>query len=197
VKTTSGAAVDQILRIIYDGARLPLFHAKDGRAYFAPAHDARDREAVRTALQMLTQVVIRMADKWFAARRLGGWVNLEVLWEANRETYRNCNFVCSDRPIVSLRQDAAPDVIREGYAFAAHLQVTFQEQKDQHLFGELSMIHLSGRATLSTLYVEKCGETLIGKSLKSVLDLSGFDQFQLLFFLRGNNASTPKYLFAR
>ena len=60
--------IDHFLQAIYKGALLPLFHAKDGRAYFAPAQVMTDRLAVEHALSMLTQAVLRMADKWHSAR---------------------------------------------------------------------------------------------------------------------------------
>ncbi len=74
-----------LLAKIYDGARLPLFHAKDGKAYFAPVQSSINRQEVSTSLAILTQIVIRMAGKWFAARRLGGWVNLALLAEQNEK----------------------------------------------------------------------------------------------------------------
>ncbi len=45
--------VSHVLSIIYEGARAPLFHAKDGKAYFAAVHNSSDREEVLRAMTML------------------------------------------------------------------------------------------------------------------------------------------------
>jgi hypothetical protein len=46
--------VSHIIDAVYLNARLPLFHAKDGHAYFAPLRSNEDRQEINNALQLLT-----------------------------------------------------------------------------------------------------------------------------------------------
>jgi hypothetical protein len=189
--------IEHILDVIYNGARLPLFHAKDGRAYFAPTHRVADREAVSTALMMLTHIVIRMADKWFNARRKGAWVNLSIFEEKNRSLFKDCHFVFSDNPDFSLNDTLASHSLSNGQRFAAEFHETFDNQQRHHVFGELDVNLLSDRGPLHALYLVNSESPLIGMSPDTTVDLVGFDKLQVLIFLRGRNASAPKYLFAR
>lgn len=68
--------VESLLDAVYRDARLPLFHAKEGKEFFAPHVSASDRAAVAKALGVLTTIVLRMAEKWHDARRRGGGVFL-------------------------------------------------------------------------------------------------------------------------
>src|SRR5688572_650904 len=72
LKTERGAdEVENIINAIYKDARLPLFHAKEGLAFYMP-QDSGARTVVSSALNILTQLVLRMAEKWYSARRMGG-----------------------------------------------------------------------------------------------------------------------------
>jgi hypothetical protein len=86
---TGPSPIDHIIDVVYNNARLPLFHAKDDLAYFAPVTSSQDRVAVSEALQLLTRIVIRMADVWHQTRRGGGGVNLELMEEGNKHFFAN------------------------------------------------------------------------------------------------------------
>ena len=60
---------------------------------FWPVESAAARKTVETALDMLTHIVLRMADVWFSARRLGGWVNPSVAEQGHAKIIRRVN-VC-------------------------------------------------------------------------------------------------------
>jgi len=66
--------VEALLDTIYRDARLPLFHAKEGRDYFAPQDSVADQAAVSRALAVLTGLVLQMAQMWYEARRARGGV---------------------------------------------------------------------------------------------------------------------------
>jgi hypothetical protein len=189
--------VDDILSIVYNGARLPLFHAKDGKAYFAPIHSAADREAVATALTMLTHIVLRMADKWFSARRISGWVNLKIFEDQNRTLFRDCRFVFSDNPAFTLQDDLSSESISNGKPFNAQFREHFGAEVKHHVFGELPVADVSGRGRLHALFLVNNESPLIGLSPDTTVDLEGFNNFQILLFIRGRNASAPKYLYPR
>ena len=122
---TASDPVAYILNTVYEGARLPLFHAKDGKTYFAPVHSLSDREAVVDALTMLSQIVIRMAEKWFSTRRMSGWVNLQIVEEHNRILFKDCSFIFNDNPNFNLQDDITSETISNGLPFDAQFSEHF------------------------------------------------------------------------
>src|SRR3954462_1168857 len=74
--------VKAILDIIYKNARLPLFHAKEGRTVFIPQNSPGEREAVTQALRVLTLLVTQMAEAWLNSRRATGWVSEYYIHQA-------------------------------------------------------------------------------------------------------------------
>jgi hypothetical protein len=79
VPQASTDSVAALLDLVYEDARLPLFHAKEGRDYYVPQSSPDQRKAVAKALAALTVAVVRMAETWFRARRMGGGWNLRLL----------------------------------------------------------------------------------------------------------------------
>ncbi|HYN78015.1 MAG TPA: hypothetical protein VES73_09515, partial [Lamprocystis sp. (in: g-proteobacteria)] len=53
-------AVKSVLTAVYRDARLPLFHAKAGKAFFSPQDSPAERQIVSKALGILTHIVLRM-----------------------------------------------------------------------------------------------------------------------------------------
>jgi len=186
-----------VLTVIYDGARLLLFHAKDGRAYFAPVQNVTDREAVVKALTMLTNIVTRMADTWYSARRVHGWVNLNILEEQNRSLFTDTSFVFSDNPEFSLQDDVNSESIKNGVRFSATFRETHESDQRHNITGELPVSSLLERGPLHALYLVNNQSSLIGVSPDTTIDLNGFDIFQMCMFIRGRNANTPKYMYSR
>jgi hypothetical protein len=189
--------ISHVLSIIYDGARLPLFHAKDGKAYFAPVHNASDREEVVKALTMLTHIVTRMADTWYSARRMSGWVNLEIFEEQNRSLFSGASFVFSDNPGFTLQDDLNSESIKNGVRFPAMFSETFGADTRHNVIGELHVSSLAERGPLHALYLVNDESSLFGISPDTTVNLNGFDTFQPRIFIRGRNASAPKYIYPR
>jgi hypothetical protein len=188
-----------ILAEIYDNARLPLFHAKVGAPYFAPAANLSEREATRAAFNTLTQLVLRMAEKWYQARRQGGGVFESFLRSGNRTAFAGSNFLFSDSANVLHPNDSmgmAHDSIRTGIPFPAVLEESYGGQTRQHLLGELQLTNL-GRGPLHAIYVVNEKSPLLSSTPDTTIDLTGFNRLQVIIFLRNNNASQPKYLYSR
>lgn len=84
-----------IIDVIYNDARLPLFHAKSQEVSYSPHDDPEQRNVVTNALSVLSHIVIRMADAWHNTRNMRqGW-NLDIIKEANKELFDNGSLVCS------------------------------------------------------------------------------------------------------
>ena len=189
--------ISHVLRIIYEGARLPLFHAKDGKAYFAPVHNASDREEVVKALTTLTHIVTHMSDKWYSARRIGGWVNLKIFEEQSRSLFSGASFVFSDNPEFTLQDDLNSESVKNGIRFPATFSETFGTDPRHNVKGELYVSSLADRGPLHALYLVNDKSPLIGISPETTVNLNGFDSFQMCVFVRGRNASSPKYIYPR
>ena len=194
---TSTNPVDHILSIIYNGARLPLFHAKDGKAYFAPVQSASDREAVETALTMLTHIVIRMAAAWFSTRRAGGSVNLAIVEQHNKTLFRGSRFVLSDDPKFTLQEELEGNVIRNGASFPATFNDHWLGAAKQNISGQIAVANLAPERCFNAIYLVNSEATLINMSPDVVVDLNGFESFHVRFFLRSKNASEPRHMFPR
>ncbi|MDO9091128.1 MAG: hypothetical protein Q7U99_00585 [Rubrivivax sp.] len=189
--------ISHVLSIIYEGARLPLFHAKDGKAYFAPVHNGSDREEVVKALTMLTHIVTRMADRWYSARRISGWVNLKIFEEQNQSLFSGTSFVFSDNPGFTLQDDLNSKSVKNGIRFPATFSETFGTDLRHNVKGELPVSSLADRGRLHALYLVNDESPLIGISPDTTVNLNGFDTFQVCVFVRGRNASSPKYIYPR
>lgn len=190
-------ATGYLLARIYDGARLPLFHAKDGKAYFAPVQSSTNREEVSAALATLTQIVIRMAGKWFSARRLGGWVNLELLAAQNERLFAGSWVVFTDNPGFTLQDGLDSESIKNGVPFPGTYREFFGAEKRPYISGQLPVSGLASRGRLHALYIVNDTTPLVGVSLDTTIDLSGLDVFEVHLFLRQRNGSAPKYMYPR
>ena len=189
--------IAQVLDVIYFGARLPLFHAKDGKAYFAPVQSNADREAVVKALTMLTHIVTRMADTWYSARRISSWVNLKIFEEQNRSLFSGTSFVFTDNPNFTLMDNLNSESITNGVRFAAKFSETYGTDQRHNVTGDVRVSSLSKRGPLHALYLVNDESPLIGISPDTTVDLTDFDVFQTRIFIRGRNASAPKYIYSR
>jgi len=147
--------VEAILEKVYKDGRLPLFHAKAGRTFFAPQDDPADCQAVADALALLTQIVLRMAENWYDARRLGGGVSFGWVYENVREMVAPCYAYAS-------RYDAAfdsaeNDLSHPRFASAARLQCRLAPELQRG--GGLAALSVAAGAELAKASVmsHKCG----------------------------------------
>jgi len=192
--------VAHILARVYTSARLPLFHAKDGKTYFAPGGTAADRIVVLEGLSLLTSVVIRMAEAWHSARRRGGWVNLKLITDGFRDQAAGCQVVFSDEPtdIHGLKDQArSENAVRQGLQVPGAVGDLFHGAMRTHVTASFPSERLGGRNQLHAIFVAKDGAPLIAVTPDTVFDVGGFDRLEVCIFLRGRNANQPKSQFAR
>lgn len=192
--------VAHILANVYTSARLPLFHAKDGKTYFAPGGTEADRAVVLQGLSLLTSVVIRMAEVWHSARRRGGWVNLNLITDGFRDQAAGCQVIFSDEPtdIHGLRDQARSEhAVQHGLPVPGVVGDIFHGAARTHVAASFPVGRLEGRNHLHAIYVAKGGAPLIGVTPDTVFDVSGFDRLDVCIFLRGRNANQPRCQFAR
>lgn len=187
--------ISRILNLIYDEARLPLFHAKDDKAHFAPAHKAGDREKVVEALTALTHIVTRMADIWYSARRFSGWVNPKTFEDLNRTLSSDANFVFSDNPRFALHDDLDSETIKNGVRFPAIFSDYLCADYRPNIIGQLQVSTLEERDSLHALYLVNDARRLIGICPETTVHLHGFDTFQIRLIIRGLDSSAPKYIY--
>lgn len=197
VPPTATDPVDCFLQTVYQGARLPLFHAKDGRAYFAPSQGPADRLAVEEALSMLTQAVLRMAEKWYSARRRASWVNLKLIENQNRQLFGGSQFYFVDDPSIDMKSEPDQAALLGGVPFPAKFFDNYAGHTRHNLVGEIDTAFLSSRGRLQAVFIGRDGKPLIGFNPDTSLDLTGFHQLNVRLFIRGRNAGQPRYLYPR
>jgi hypothetical protein len=194
------AGVDPVTHIIdkvYLNARLPLFHAKDGKTYFAPVTSNRHRREVQHALQLLTLVVIRMAEAWYQARRLSGGVNLQLISEADKRIFDKVSFVASSSSDFNLEGDLSQAAIERGIRFEGKFTDQFDNELRPHVCGQVDLRAEHRVGVLNLLAVVDHQKPLLVSRLEAHLDLSEFDVLEGVCFLRSINATEPRTLFPR
>ncbi|HEY4079666.1 MAG TPA: hypothetical protein VGM81_03145 [Burkholderiaceae bacterium] len=192
--------VPYLLARIYKNARLPLFHAKGGRTYFAPGGNEADRVIVQSGLSVLAEIVIRMAAAWHSTRRRGGWVNLKLFTAGFRDQAVGCQVVFSDEPtdaenlkneerttLMAARGVSTPGSVSEFFDGAPRTNVT----------ASFDVAHLGGRKGLHAIYVVKDAVPLIGFTPDTVIGVDGLDHIVARVFVQGRNSNQPKTLFSR
>lgn len=189
--------VSHFLQITYQEARLPLFHAKDGRTYFAPSHDSSDREAVLRALELLTSLVLRMAAKWHSARRRSSWFNLKLLDENNRSLFAGSQFHYVDDAATDMKREPDPRMLQEALPFAAAFHESYGGHVRHHVEGVLDTSILSSRRPLQAVYLARGDEPLVAFNPDTSIDVTGFDRLLVRLFIRSRNAGQPRYMYPR
>jgi hypothetical protein len=189
--------VSHIIDAVYSNARLPLFHAKDGRAYFAPLRSTEDRQEVNSALQLLTLVVIRMAEVWHQTRRQRGGINLALIQHAHKRIFDKTSFVASSNSDFDLQADLCQPAIESGIQFEAKLIDQFNTQPRPHMYGRVDVACLRAFGALKALALIDQQRPLMESRLEAALDLSGFDVLEAQFFFRAINATEPRTLFPK
>jgi len=189
--------IEYILEKVYNGARLPLFHAKDGKAYFAPEKNTTDRTTVIDAMVILTTIVIRMAHTWHSARRAHGVVNLRLIKEQYQTVFSNSLFVLSSNPNATLQDDINSETIGNGIKFPATFKRESKNIEEPNITGELDITSQKDSCITHAIYLVNDKSPLMGFTPDAMLDLAGFNKLQVRAFIKTSNARAPKYTYSR
>lgn len=197
VPTTEPDPTSAVLKIIYGHARLPLFHAKEGEVAYAPHDSPATREVVANALRILTQVVLRMAEIWFDARRMGGFVALWWVYEGTSKALQEGTMVASDdpSPLDPAEKDLAHPRFKNALPLTTRLAPELQRAGAPAVFGYISKDEVKAMSVLRRIDVISGDQPLLMLTLDSELTVDGITRLEVLLHMRANNLNQPKSLF--
>jgi hypothetical protein len=148
-------------------------------------------------LQLLTLLVIRMAEAWYQARRLSGGVNLQLITEADKRIFEKVSFVASPSSDFNLEGGLFQAAIESGVRFEGRFMDQFDNEVRPHICGQVDLRTGEGLGVLKLLAVVDQQKPLSVSRLEVHLDLSEFDVLEGVCFLRSINATEPRTLFPR
>ena len=199
VSSSATDTVQTIIKIIYYDARLPLFHAKEGRDFYLP-QSSQHHQAVLQALQLLTKMVLRMSEVWYQARRLGGgvfhgWVHRSII-----ELLSRSRMLMSDD--ASEFDPSQSDLGHKRYKTAVWLDTELLPnpsgtEKGPALLGRISAEDFDAIASVRRFEIVDEKAPLVAHILRDELVLAGIDRLECRFDTRVSNLRQPKYLFPR
>jgi hypothetical protein len=189
--------VEFVIDAIYGNARLPLFHAKDGKTYFVPSPDERDRAEVKAALAKLTIIVIRMADSWHGIRRPRTSLSRFAQDAMLKAPFANASFVASADARFSPNDPLSSPSIASGIRFPAQISDTFDGEQRINVSGSIDTHALKSVGRIEMLHLVNSEAPLSSSPFKAPLDVDGFDRFQAIQFFRIIGAGEPRIFYPR
>jgi hypothetical protein len=189
--------VEFVIDAIYGNARLPLFHAKDGKTYFVPSPDESNRATIKAALAKLTIIVIRMADSWLGIRRPRTSLSRSLQDAMAKGPFANASFVASADARFSPNDSLSSPSIMSGVAFASQLSDTFDGEQRINISGSTTTGALRGIGGIEILHLVNADAPLSSSVFKAPLDIQGFDRFEAVQFLRMLGAGEPRVFYPR
>jgi hypothetical protein len=190
--------VETILDEIYQNARLPLFHAKEGGGYYIP-QDSLARGPVSHALGILTQLVLRMADKLYSARRMSGGVFFGWVYNNVRTQLGSCTMYASDYdgPIDATERDLSHPRFKSALTIPCRIAPEFQRADEPALMATVIGDDLSSVKPIRRLEVATTEHPYLAQTLDVPLQLAAIVRFEVLMHIRGTNLSQPRSLFRK
>jgi hypothetical protein len=189
--------VEHIIDVVYQDARLPLFHAKDSRAYFAPFTSQSDRASIGASLQLLTMLVMQMASAWHNTRRMRGGMNLKLMQSSLARQFAEPRFVATSDPAADRSFEIDHPVFKSGPCFAGEFRASFAGADRPNVAGTLNLgAHPIGQP-IRAVHILIDGGPAASHRLEAVLDLDGFDLLETVAFVRLANATEPRTFFSR
>jgi hypothetical protein len=189
--------VDFVIDTIYGNARLPLFHAKDGKTYVVPSPDERHRASVKAALAKLTIIVIRMADAWHGIRRPRTSLSRTAQDTILKAPFENASFVASSDARFSPSDPLSSPSITSGIRFPARASDTFDGEQRMNVSGSVSTDTLKGLGRIEILHLVNAESPLSWSVFKAPLNVHGFDRFEAIQFFRIVGAGEPRIFYPR
>jgi methylamine utilization protein MauJ len=194
----SSDPIRSLINKIYRDARLPLFHAKQGRPHFAP-QDPASRRVVSDALATLTHIVLRMVEAWFGARRAGGGVFFGWLYENVQRIIANCRGYASS--FDGVFDPAEQDISHPRFGSAAMLECRLapelQRGREPAILSTALGEQLDNANPLRRVELVSGSTPVAAHLFEAPVDLEGVYQFEDLMHVRGMNTTQPRSLFRR
>ncbi|MCB9422888.1 MAG: hypothetical protein H6667_24020 [Ardenticatenaceae bacterium] len=190
--------IGTILNDIYQDARLPLFHAKEGRVFYVP-QDSDARVTVAHALNILTNLVLRMAEKWYSARRVGGfvfpgWVYKNVRSQLASNTIYATNY---DGPFDPTEKDLSHPRFKSALATPCTVAPEFERGREPAFMGTFIEADFASVDPVRRIDVATDEHPYIAQIMDAPLKLSGIHRFEVLSHIRVTNQNQPKTLFRK
>ena len=189
--------IEAVLKIIYGDARIPLFHAKEGEKAYAPQDSPSNRKVVSKALNILTQIVLRMAAAWFDARRMGGAVMFGSVYETTSKLLEEAKMLASN--------DASPSDpgennldhprFKNALNLSKRLAPELQRGSEPAVFGYVSTAELHRLSVLRRIDLVSTTNPVMMLKLESELAVDGIARLEVVLHVRAMNLNQPKSLF--
>lgn len=192
-------SVEFIIDEVYRNARLPLFHAKNGKLFFTPANELADEEATLNSLALLSQIVTKMASKWFRTRRMGSWFNEKIFEEQYPKMFENAigGFSASSVNCVEWSEIGLDhDVFTSGKEFPLSYDCNLHGKKQPNLKGRIKL-NPALNTKIKTVTIRNDESLLIGGAVDSLLELDGIEWFEHTCLLKTYQGGQPRSLFHR
>jgi hypothetical protein len=189
--------IDSVLQAVYQDARLPLFHAKEGRGFFPPHDSPTDRQVVAKALAMLTQIVLRMADAWFSARRTGGGVFFSWVYENAKQMLSTCSMIATNYAgsFDASEGDLSHERFRSAIKFDTRLAPELQRGREPAFLGTVQATRLASLGEVRRIEVITSEHPYMAQLLESPLACEDAARLEVLMHVRATNLNQPKSLF--
>jgi hypothetical protein len=186
-----------VLDLIYHDARLPLFHAKEGRAFYAPQDSPANRELVSRALRALTIIVLRMAETWFQTRRMRGGVYFGWLYQQAIELLRGTTMMASgdSSPFDPSEGDLSHARFQDALRMPTRLAPELQRGAAPAVFGSAEAADLTRLPVLRRIDLVAANSPYMAQLLESECVLDGVARLEVLTHIRAMNLNEPKSLF--
>ena len=191
--------VESVVDAVYRDARLPLFHAKEGRGYFAPQDSASSRQVVSRALDVLTHIVLRMAEAWYDVRRMGGGVFFGWVYDNATAQLAECYVYATsyDGPFDPCEHDLSHPRFQTAAKLPSRLAPELQRGPEPALFAAANGVDLSLVKPVRRIEVVKSDHPYIAQILDAELELEGVARFEVLMHIRVMNLNQPRSLFRK
>jgi hypothetical protein len=193
-----GDTVETILNEIYKDARLPLFHSKEGQTVYIP-QDSDARIIVSHALGILTNLVLRMAEKWYSARHVGGgvffgWVYDNVRTQLASSKIYITNF---DGPFDPKEKDLSHPRFKSALTTTCKVAPEFERKREPALVGTFVGVDFESVNPIRRIEVATEEHPYISQLLDAPLYLDGTTRFEVIKHVRGTNQNQPRTLFRK
>jgi hypothetical protein len=189
--------IDSVLLVVYQDARLPLFHAKEGRDFFPPQGSPTDRQVVAKALAMLTQIVLRMAEGWFSVRRTGGGVFFSWVYENAKQMLSTCSMIATNYAgsFDASERDLSHERFGSAIEFDTRLAPELQRGREPAFLGTVQATKLAPLGEVRRIELITSDHPYMAQLLESPLACDDAARLEVLMHVRATNLNQPKSLF--